>query len=166
MTEDETPIKQKITNQERDLLQRSVKKVWKDEKRFFDTTALVPRVEEWMQENEEEVGNKTDTDMGSGKNEGEDYNRTYADMVTGGTEEENRNRTYANIMTGEALESDDETLDSKEEEKHEKAVSEIGNMDNETEEQKKENNKADIIVEDIGQGLFNIVINEEANREL
>ncbi|XLS92677.1 hypothetical protein HN51_068685 [Arachis hypogaea] len=46
------------TDQERDLLQRSVKKVRQGEQGFTGTSALVPWVEDWMQEETSEPAMK------------------------------------------------------------------------------------------------------------
>ncbi|KAL4390845.1 hypothetical protein AHAS_Ahas03G0185800 [Arachis hypogaea] len=122
------------SEQERDLLQRSVKKVRKGDEGFTGTEALVPRFEEWIQQEERGANN-----------------RTYADMVTGKNQD----------LEDNPLSAEEDVMDSEDE-----TVPETEKIDEGMEESNRENSKSEITVEDMGQGLYNIVINEEAKKEL
>ncbi|XLR64476.1 hypothetical protein S83_015148 [Arachis hypogaea] len=77
------------TDQERDLLQRSVKKVRQG---FTGTSALVPWVEDWMQEETPELGKGM---------------KTYASMVRGPNME-----MEGNPLEDDSLNDSDEDMDS------------------------------------------------------
>ncbi|MED6163590.1 hypothetical protein PIB30_081470 [Stylosanthes scabra] len=119
------------------LHERSAKKVRKEEDGFYGSTSrgLVPRVEEWMLHNKE--GTK---------------GRSYASMVTG----DNRKLEDDFLRSDDSEEFEDEDMNSEGEE-----VTEITCQNEEDESHKKESKKFEITVVDMGEGLFNILINEK-----
>ncbi|XLR66046.1 hypothetical protein S83_016718 [Arachis hypogaea] len=87
------PVDHQPTEQEQDLLQRSVKKVRQDNEGFTGTTALIPRVEEWMQEEPEQA------------------RKTYASMVRGSSRV-----GEPNPLEDDLLENEDNRMVSEEKE--------------------------------------------------
>ncbi|XP_052117761.1 uncharacterized protein LOC127747666 [Arachis duranensis] len=131
-----TPVDHQPTEQEQDLLQRSLKNVRQDNEGFTGTTALIPRVEDWMQEEPEQA------------------RKTYASMVRGSSRV-----GEADPLEDDLLEDEDNRMVSEEKETPTPAKDKANENQSNIE-------KSDITVQDMGEGLFNIVISEKIEREL
>ncbi|RYR46613.1 hypothetical protein Ahy_A07g032359 [Arachis hypogaea] len=126
-----TPVNHQPTEQEQDLLQRSVKKIRQGNEGFTGTTVLIPRVEDWMQEEPEQA------------------RKTYASMVRGSTRV-----SKVDPLEDNTLEDEDNRMDSEKKDAPTPAKDKSnGNQSN--------IEKSDVTVQDMGEGLFNIVISEK-----
>ncbi|MED6196164.1 hypothetical protein PIB30_044736 [Stylosanthes scabra] len=152
-TAGKSPSERERPSEDSDLQTRNNKIVRKGEEGFSGTTGLAPRHEDWMEEPIKEGRNI----------------RTYASIVIG--KEQDQNPEIEDDEDEDADETDDDFSEMSNEERDEnmednEAIPETEEDLGKEEHTRTKKDKADIFVEDMGEGLYNIIVKEKIKKEL